>query len=136
MAADVYMRVVPGGLMASNAAEASKLEDLVGKEVRCVVSQPRNIGFHKKYFAMLKVGYDMADTPFNMEQFRLYVQAGAGWCEFLQGHDGNLVAVPKSISFTSMDQFEFQVLYSDVLNFICEQWALDYDQIERIVEFL
>lgn len=135
MATDVYMRVVPGGLMASNGAEASKLEDLVGKEVRAVISQPRNLGFHKRYFAMLKVGHDMASTEFNMEQFRLYVQAGAGYCEFIQGPNG-LVAVPRSISFASMDQTEFEKLYFEVLNFICGQWALDYYQINRIVEFL
>lgn len=135
MATDVYMRIVPGGAMALNSAEASKLDDLVGQEVRAMISRPRNLAFHKKYFALLKTGHDIARTELNLEQFRLYVQAGAGYCEFLEGKDG-LIAIPKSISFASMDEIDFQRLYNDVLNFICETWGLDEGQINAIVEFI
>lgn len=136
MATDIYVRVIPGGLMALNQAEASKLEDLVGKQVRAVISQPRNLAFHKKYFALLKVCHDMANTDFDLEQFRLYCQVGAAWCMWIDGKDGQLIAVPKSISFGSMDQLEFERLYNGVLNFACEQWALDDEQINAIVAFM
>ena len=135
MATDIFCRVVPGGLMALNQAEASKLEDLVGQEVRAMITRPRNLKFHKKYFAMLKTGHDMANTDFNMEQFRVYCQAGSGHCEFIEGQDG-IIAVPKSISFFSMDDLEFERLYNDVLGFICSQWGLDEDRINAIVAFM
>jgi hypothetical protein len=135
MATEVYCRVVPGGLMAANQAEASKLEDLVGKEVKARLTQPRNPSFHRKYFALLKVGHDMANTAFNLEQFRAYCQAGAGYCEWVEGSDG-LIAIPRSISWASMDELHFQRLYNDVLSFICEKWALDENQINEIVRFM
>jgi hypothetical protein len=121
--------------MALNQAEAEKLEDLVGREVKAVITQPRNIAFLRKYFALLKVGRDMASTDFNPKQFRMYVQAGAGYCEFLPGKDG-LIAVPKSISFGKMDEIEFARLYKAVLNFICDHWDLDNEQIDQIVGFM
>ena len=135
MATDIYMRVVPGGLMALNQAEASKLEDLVGKEVKARISQPRNLRFLKKYFALLKVARDMADTEMNPEQFRAYVQAGAGYCTWEQ-INGKIVAMPKSISFGQMDELEFERLYNDVLSFCCEQWALDNEQVNAIIAFM
>ena len=50
--------------------------------------------------------------------------------------EGGVVAVPKSISFASMDDDEFERLYSDVLTFICQTWVLDESQINQIVEFM
>lgn len=135
MATEIYCRVVPGGLMALNQAEAEKLEDLVGREVKAVITQPRNLAFHRKYFALLKVAHDMSNTDMNREQFRIYVQAGAGYCTFTQ-LDGKSLAIPKSISFASMDEIEFNRLYNDVLSFVCETWALDQEQIQQIVGFM
>ena len=118
MSTSILCRVVPGGMMTLNQAEADKLDDLVGHEVKAIITKPRNIAFLRKYFALLKVGREMSPSDFNPEQFRMYVQAGAGWCEFLAGKDGNLIAVPQSISFGKMDEIEFSRLYSSVLNFI------------------
>jgi len=100
------------------------------------IKQPRNIRFHRKFFALLSVARDMADTEYNAEQFRAYVTAGAGYCEFITDKEGGVVAVPKSISFASMDDDEFERLYSDVLTFICQTWVLDESQINQIVEFM
>ncbi|MDB4312029.1 DUF1367 family protein [bacterium] len=135
MSSSILCKVVPGGLMCLTEAEAHKLEGMVGQEVKATITKPRNLRFLKKYFALLKVGMDMADTPYNPEQFRMYVQAGAGYCEFIEGKNG-LVAVPQSISFGKMDEIEFARLYSNVLDFICEQWALDADEVDKIVGFM
>jgi hypothetical protein len=77
----------------------------------------------------------MCPEDYNAEQFRAVVQAGAGHCEFVQVRDG-VVAVPKSISFASMDQTQFERLYQDVLNYCCERWALDNEQIDQMVGFM
>lgn len=135
MSTDIIVKVVPGGLMAANAIEAEKLEPLRGRQVAATLRQPRNIRFHRKYFALLGVGRDMADTELNAEQFRAYVTAGAGYCDFIEGKEG-MVAVPRSISFAAMDEAEFARLYSDTLDFICRTWALDAGQVDQIVRFM
>ena len=135
MAVEVIVRAVPGGLMCVNEPEASKLEGLVGKEVQAKISIPRNLQFHRKFFAMLEVGRQLSDTEFNAEQFRAVCITGAGWCDYVE-HAGRMVAVPRSISFAKMDEAEFEKLYKDVLDFICNNWVLDYKQVDQILNFL
>lgn len=136
MAVKIVCKVVPGGLMCANNTEADKLEDLKGQEVMATITRPRNLPFHRKFFALLGVARDMARTEANPEQFRHMVLAGAGWCDFVQTKSGKLVAVPKSISFAAMDDVEFQKLYSDCMDFICKEWVMDSDQIDQIVGFM
>jgi len=136
MTTDVLVQVVNGGLRAVNGVEADKLNQLRGREVMAKISQPRNIRFHRKFFALLGSALDMADTDMNAEQFRAFCIAGAGYCDFIPGHDGKLVAIPKSISFAKMDETEFDRLYQDVLTFIVKYWSLDEQQLSRLVDFM
>ena len=136
MSTDVLMRVMPGGLVAVNPVEAEKLEPLLGQELMASLKAPRNIRFHRKYWALLGVALDMADTDWNLEQFRAYVTVGAGYCELLIHADGNVVSVPRSISFAAMDETEFNRLYQDTLTFICRKWVLDAEQIDKLVGFM
>ena len=124
MATKLVMRVAPGGLRCANEAEAEKLEGLHGREVMVTISQPRNIRFHKKFFAMLHAALQMADLEVSAEQWRAMVTAGAGWCDFVPGRDG-LIAVPRSIAFGSMDETEFAKLYEDCIRFICANYLPD-----------
>ena len=39
----------------------------------------------------------------------------AGFCEFVPGADGRLMAVPKSTSFSNMDQAEFDRHYQNAV---------------------
>lgn len=135
MATEVICNVVPGGLMAVNAIEAEQLEQLRGLQTKVTITRPRNLAFHRKFFALLGVAYDMADTDLNKKQFRAHVTVGAGYCDFSES-GGRLVAIPKSISFASMDDTEFERLYQDALTFICKTWVLDEEQLNRIVDFM
>ncbi len=135
MSIDIIVKVVPGGLAAANQAEASKLEPFAGREMSVSLSNPRNLAFHRKFFALLYAGRELANTEFNAEQFRAVVTTGAGWADFIE-QDGRMVAVPRSISFASMKQEEFENLYSDVLDFICNNWVVDREQIDQILTFM
>ena len=135
MPVNVLVRVVPGGLRCANSAEASLLDHLVGQEVEARIYKAVNPAFRRKYFALLKTAFDMADFEGNIEQFRHYVTVGSGYCDFHQYGD-KIVAVPKSIAFASMDDAEFEKLFSDSLDFICSTYVIDQEQIERIVQFM
>lgn len=85
---------------------------------------PRNGRFHKKFMAMLRETLNRADVEMNFNQWRWTVVAESGHCEFIEA-DGNLIAVPKSISFDNMDETEAQQVYKDVLNHICDKYLHD-----------
>ena len=135
MATEIIMRTVPGGMMAANDVEADKLDQFMGQELMVRITRPRNLKFHRKYFALLGVSLQMIDDEYTPEQFRALCVAGAGYGEFLDS-DRGMVFVPKSISFAAMDDTEFDRLYQDTLTFICKKWVLDEQQLNQIVEFM
>jgi hypothetical protein len=138
---NVLVRVVPGGLRCVNDAEASLLENMTGQEVEARIYKPVNPKFRRKFFAMLKTAYDMADfrladgTPGNIEQFRGHVTAGAGYCDWHK-HGDKIIAVPRSIQWAKMEDAEFENLYRDALTFICATYVVDRDQLDRMVQFM
>ena len=136
MALQVICKVLPGGLRCVNDAESTKLENLIGKEVQVTVKQPRNLKFHRKFFAMLNMAQSMADVTINPEQWRHLVLAGAGYCTFHKIGD-KMVAIPVSISFSSMDEVEFSQLYSDCLDFICLNYVDDTpESLNAMLQFM
>ena len=136
MAIDVICRVVPGGFRCANIAEGEKFENLIGKQVQVRISQPRNLQFHKKYFAMLHKTLEMADVEINLDQWRHLVLIGSGHCDFVE-YKGTMIAVPKSLQFGRMDDAEFSKVYSDSLDFICSNYVDDDpDSLETILQFI
>ncbi len=142
MAIEVICKVLPGGLRVVNSAEATKLEHLLGKEVSARIYIPRNLKFHRKFFAMLNTAFDMSDfrindQPGNKEQYRTHVTVGAGWCDFHKYGD-KFVAVPRSIEFAKMDEAEFERLYHDCLSFICANYVVEEtpETLDQMMQFM
>lgn len=118
-----------------NGAECSKLEQLSGKEVMCKISQPRNLNFHRKGFAMLHAIYDLADTDLTFEQFRKVLVAKAGYGEFIEGKNSQMIFLPKSLAWGKMDETTFNRVYQDVLTVAIKEYAVDENALSQMVEF-
>jgi hypothetical protein len=80
----------------------------------------RNVKFHKKYFAMLNLAFENQEEFKSFEVFRQAVQIGAGYFDRAQRMHGEEVILAKSISFSKMDNEEFEKLYTSVLDTIIE----------------
>lgn len=118
----------------------------MGQPVTASVRLPRNGKFHRKFFAMLNVAYSNHDWPeietnygkvrVSAEMFRKYVTVKAGHYEADLTPGGEVRLVPKSISFSKMDQAEFDALYSDVLDVILMEFLSNWTHgdMERAVE--
>ncbi len=89
---------------------------------------PRNLKFMRKFFAMLHVAYDNYDWPVvdygsgtclcSFEKFRGDVTVLAGYYDISVNTRGDIRKEPKSIKFGKMDEAEFSLLYSEVLDVI------------------
>lgn len=116
---------------------------------------PRNPLFHRKFFALLTVGYEAWEPPRkrktykgipvlkNFERFRADVTILAGYYVQTFGLDGKMTLEPKSISFAKMGEDEFQKLYSAVADVLLAKVLSTYkgreeldDVVDRIVGFL
>ena len=95
------------------------------------ITNKRNPLFHRKYFALLKVGFEAVNygdhtykgqpVVKNPESFRKDLAILCGFCEAEYKYDGTIRLKAKSISFANMEQEEFELLYSQTINILLEK---------------
>lgn len=68
---------------------------------------PRSPQHHRWFFARVNELLEMQETFADIEHLLVFLKVGAGFVEFLPGSDGQLVAVPKSIAWHTLDEREF-----------------------------
>lgn len=103
-----------------DAKKKLKLGEIYTAEIRL----PRNLDFHRKFFALVNAGFaflpEKAQDGFrSVEGFRSYLIVAAGFYDvYYNPRLREFVEVPKSIKFSSMDNAEFEELYEKVKDVI------------------
>lgn len=99
---------------------------------------PRNGKFHRKYFALLDVGYDCWEpsrkrksykgmaVEKSREQFREDITILAGYYEQTFNLKGEMRLRAKSISFANMDDIEFERLYQATVTVLLREVCHNY----------
>jgi len=137
---DSYNRFLPA--FGSDYETASRIS--VGDTVKASITRPRNIQFHKKYFALIDTIHRSMDeslteaypTP---ENLRYVIMILTGNFDIQIMPDGTQNKKPKSISFASMDDYEFEKVYSASLDVALKYFLKDMNKedFEReILNFL
>lgn len=119
-----------------------------GEIAQAEMTIPRNGKFHRKFFALLTVGFDAWEpdrkrksykgrvVAKNFEQFREDITILAGYYEQTFDLRGRLKLKAKSISFANMDDVEFELLYSAVVDVLLREVCRNYknrEEIDRVV---
>jgi len=73
-----------------------------GEMVSAEIKRPRNILFHRKFFALLNMGFSNQDHYDIFEDFKNIMIMKTGYYHSIITKKG-LVYIPKSISFAKMD---------------------------------
>lgn len=108
----------------------------------------RNIGFHRKFFALLNLAYGYwtpgeINTKWGVpqksfESFRKNLTVLAGYGHLVFNIDGTYKMEADSISFSKMDQIDFEKLYSNVLDEILKRIPilkdLGKDELNKLVD--
>ena len=140
--ADVWLINSGNGLVPASPEDSEALGHMkLGERVRAKITRPRNPQFHRKFFALMKVGYDAFDPPEiigqkNFDQFRKDVIIRAGYYEQWVRLDGSIQTVAKSISFGKMSQEDFEKLYSACIDVLLQSVLSQYTQedIDQVVD--
>lgn len=96
------------------------------------VKKTRNVRFHRKFFALLQLAFDVweprGEKTWNgqeirkdFERFREDITILAGHYDVSYGLDGSVKLTAKSISFANCDDFEFERVYSGVLDVVWDK---------------
>ncbi len=114
----------------------------------CTVKQKRNSAFHRKFFAMIGVGFDAFDPPDtkykgmpifkDFDRFRKDVIIAAGFYEIVFDIRGRLRFKHESMSFGSMSQDRFEKLYNGCCQVLLNNVLSKYTRgdLDAVVEEL
>lgn len=106
----------------------------VGEEYQCEIKQPRNLGFHRKFFSLINMIFQNQEIYNNSDRLRKDLIIEAGFYDEWVDFQGVIQREAKSISFVSMSEDEFQELYSRVLDVIVQHFHFDRQEIIDNVE--
>jgi len=134
---ELFCRNTISGLMPLYPADFDVKRKLkLGQDYRVEVTNPRNIGFHRKFFAMINIGHENTSLDMPFETYRKYMIMKAGFFKAYTTPKGNYYE-PDSISFASMSQDQFEDVYSRILDKIIEDIGATKEDIEnQLINFM
>lgn len=117
----------------------------VGDTIAFSWKAPRSLPHHRLFFAQLGDLFDSQEQFDDVDQMRKWLTVGAGYCDFVPGPAGRMVALPKSIAFEEMDEADFGEYHAAVLRFLWTKPARSfmwghlteqqsYEMVERFTE--
>jgi len=95
-----------------------------GEVYRCEIKKPRNIKFHRKFFALLQYVFENQEKYDTAEDLRVEIELKSGsYAEHITTK-GKLIYIPKSIAFEKMDNIEFEKLYNKAVDVILKDFII------------
>jgi len=105
------------------------------KEISIEIKQERNAKFHRKFFVLLNLVFENQDKTNNIDDLREDLTIASGYYrEKLNTITGEVEIKPKSISFSQMDNAEFEVFYNSFLDTINRYFGMDKKELLEIIE--
>jgi len=96
----------------------------------------RNLGFHKKFFALINMLFDNQEQFTNKDFMRKQLTIEAGYFTEEVGFHGEVIKEAISISFASMDEIEFQEYYNRFIDTIVRLYKWDrQDLVDNVLQY-
>jgi len=90
----------------------------VGDIIKAKTNKPRNYEFHKKFFALIDLVFENQDKYETLEDLLVEIKLKVGHYKEHLTTKGQIIYLPKSISFAKMDEAEFSIFYEKVIDVI------------------
>jgi len=102
----------------------------LGEIYRADVVKPRSYQHHKLCFALLNLTYANQERWTDFESFRKAIAIAAGHTEELVTVHGEIIRLPKSLSYDALDEVEFTQVFSAMMNVCAEILGLTAPELE------
>ena len=143
---DIFCRVTDMGLVPLDDVDFEAKKRLkIGSNVKCSITQPRNIGFHKKFFALLTLTFDnLPETVqqqtniYSIEAMLTAIKIDLGYFDIVNVNGNNVVKL-RSISFSQMDETQFERFYDLSVTTILNNYLVGTnrnDLLQEVKEFI
>lgn len=111
--------------------EKKKLK--LNEEYQVEIRRPRNIGFHRMFFALLNIGHQNTEMELPFETYRRWAIMKAGFVKVYNTPKGQLFE-PESIAFSNMDEDRFKQVFDRVLDVIIDDIGTEKDDVMMALE--
>ena len=109
---EIYLRKTISGLKPLFNSDEEKYNKIkLGEDVKAVIRKPRNIKFHKKFFALLNLTLENQQKYKTQEELLYELKIHVGHYDWHHTLMGKPIPKVKSIDFNSMDEIEFEEFY-------------------------
>lgn len=115
---------------ATDADKAKFAKVAQGEIVQVEFDRKRNTLFHRKFFALLNIGFENQDVFTSFEIYREYILIAIGFCAVFILPNGNTNYKANSISYENLpDNNDFEKVYNDAVSFIANQLSLTNEEL-------
>lgn len=101
-----------------------------GEAYRADVVKPRSYLHHKLCFALLNLTYANQERWNNFESFRKAIAIAAGHTEELMTVHGEIIRLPKSLSYDALDEIEFTQVMGTMMSVCAEILGMTAPELE------
>lgn len=144
---DIFCEVTRMGLVPMYDSDGEQLHKLrKGDVVKCHITRSRNVGHHKKFFALLRMVTDNLpervaeeNCIYGTESLLNCIKEDLGLYSIVYDRRGREVVRYDSISFDSMAQDEFETFYKAAVNVIMDKYmrgVTEEDIREELINFM
>jgi hypothetical protein len=147
MATEIYLRKLHHHFVPIDSGQLELMEELAPNgEYKAVLTQPRNVKFFRKWWALAKVAFDAWDAPYveykgvsiqkNFDRFRKDLIVMTGYFDPVFNVKGELRMEPRSMRFDKMSEEDFSQLYSKTIDVILGKILSGYtkDDLDNLVD--
>lgn len=128
----IVLAAANGTLIPAYPTDEAVFESLkVGNHYKCDIRRARNPDHHRKGFALINLIFHSQEKYRTIEDLLVELKLQTGWYREHIRANGELIYVPKSISFADMDQLEFEAFYETLIDVAIQHYGL-----KEAVEFI
>lgn len=127
------------GFIASTHIDEDKMSYIkIGDVVNVEMKKPRNGKFHRKFFALVGFVFESQERYKTTDDLLIEIKLKAGHYQEHITTKGIIIYVPKSISFASMDGYEFDEFYKKVTQIVLVNFleGMTEDELNKHVDML
>lgn len=139
--AELFLRKTLSGFVAADEASQDAMRSYkLNETYRANVVKPRDLINHRRYWALVNMVFKNSDVYKSPDQLHQHLKILAGRCSpVVSKATGETYLIADSISFSAMDETEFQAFWSRCITAVCEhilpgieEFAVTYE-IERVL---
>jgi hypothetical protein len=125
------------GWRGDSARDQEQWDELKNGTYSVEIKKPRNLQFHRKYFALLNTVFEMQDIYLDFYDFFADMKIKIGLYEvkamYVEDIGEVFLHVPKSISFAKMDDTAFERVYSKTIDKAIEFYCpgTTYEEMDK-----